>query len=202
MRKKLIMLAWLIMILSWVGLAQADLIVDTGEATGSPNWGLSKLEWLAAEFNTGAHNTITRAEGKILKNSAGEVRAVIYTDGGEVPGTPVGFKDFLINPSGYSIGWFGADFDTPLTVAPYTDYWVAFEVGSQSTFSGVIFGSAPDPLVNEAINFLSNNFGYIPVDEIDIGVRVYDNPVPLPGTLMLLGSGLLGLGLWRKRQAG
>jgi hypothetical protein len=54
----------ILMSLLWVFSARADLVVDTGYPSGSPNWGLSTGEWLAGEFNTGAHN-VTGVEGYI-----------------------------------------------------------------------------------------------------------------------------------------
>jgi hypothetical protein len=89
-------------------------------------------------------------------------------------------------------------FSEPLAVTAHTDYWVGFEVPASSTFSGVIMGSAPKALEHEAINFVPA--GYISRDEINIGVRVYGSPVPIPGALLLLGAGLLRLAHYRRRN--
>ena len=188
--------------LLWVCPAQADLLVDTGYPSGSPTWRLYQNEWLAGEFNTGAHISVTRVEGYIwqLTGGQGVVKVVIYTDGGEVPGTVVGSQNFEINAPGNTIAWFGVDLASPLAVAPHTEYWVAFEVRVNSPFNGAMLGSAPNHLGNEAI--YSDGFGYNPRDEIDIGVRIYGASVPLPGPVWLLGSGLLGLVGWRRFRKG
>lgn len=81
-------------------------------------------------------------------------------------------------------------------------YWVAFEVRSRSTFDGRIGGDAPDPLINEALATANSGYVYWGIDFLDSGMQINATPVPLPSSILLLVSGLSGLGLfsWRKRQ--
>jgi hypothetical protein len=125
-----------------------------------------------------------------------------------------------------------ADFSAPtipnysdLTTAPYTTLFTGLSL-AQGTYYLVLQGPAAwlgnepgDTVVNAAAGFTVGPYGailknltmapYIPASEFhenaffnDLSYRVETNPVPLPPTVFLLGSGLLGLAGWRRLKKG
>lgn len=88
-------------------------------------------------------------------------------------------------PNALNLAWGGSQVfgGSDMKSDPYTQY--SFLVQAASSSTALTFGSRNDP-------------GYLYLD--DISVTPTNAPVPLPGTLMLMGSGLVGLvGYGRKR---
>ena len=192
------------------GPVSAALIVDTGPGptitSGFGGLTIGSNQWLAAEFSLGGTTTITGVQGWIgigIPNgniSTGTGTAVIYTDGGDVPGSELFSAAFATADSASS--WDGASGLSWLLNAG--TYWVAFEVRSGQTLSDGMPRPSSSPLGNEAFN---NSGAYVGFDSLDIGVRIFgEQPqppppqIPEPASLALLGIGLAGLGATRRRK--
>jgi len=161
-------------------------------------------QWLAAEFTLSQSSTIKSVEGWMYYRFISTnlpLNFVIYGDGGEIPGNRVFSNTFTLPTSASTPGWFGPS-NLSWELAAGT-YWVAFE--AQPGFDGYMPFPSMTPLANEAIRWVREGIdtGYRNTDAIGadfgLGVRISDsNAVPLPGAVWLMGSGLLGLGAWRR----
>ncbi len=82
---------------------------------------------------------------------------------------------------------------------PAGTYWVAFEV-RLGNFDGHMRIGAPQPLTNGAHTMGAGNWVEpSPSFAIDYGIRIDASPVPEPATVLLLGTGLVGLVGFRKK---
>lgn len=190
-----------------IGGAHAAFIVDTGPGAGPGGACLQNsfpgtVQWLAAEFNVSASSTVNTVQGWIdptssCNASAGTAHAIIYTDGGEVPGTELFSQQFTA--SGGGADWFGPS-GLNWNLAPGT-YWVAFEVRPGDTLAGAMPTPSVNPLANEAVCHDASCFAglYNELDHLDIGVRI-TAAVPEPSSALLLVSGVLGLAAFFRRK--
>jgi hypothetical protein len=206
MKKTLLLIGVVALSLIIAGTALGDMILDTGQAPDPAYaYGVTaNTQWVAGRFTTDQLWNVGAMQGDIKTNHAGMVNVTIYTNGNNnLPGTALFTKSFQSEPDGFK-GWQGTT-GFAGTLAAGT-YWIAFE---PSTFQGGIGGYSwsaktipPSPMTLEAVNFV-DGAGWRERsgdNRLFPGVRIESSPVPVPGAVLLLGSGLLRLANYRRRK--
>ena len=182
---------------------EAGLIIDTGTPSGANqfNFGVdpeARSSGLGGRIYLDKTYDISRLEGYLI-NGATDANntcfAVIYQDGtiidfsGYNPGQIISYYSVTV-PANNVAGWYGAD--TPSLRLAAGWYWLAFEMGAE--FYGAMLGDSPNPLSLEARTWSGIDGPWsTDLSPLNLGVRVYGEPVPVPAAIFLLGSGLLGL---------
>jgi hypothetical protein len=204
---RIIFVLWMVVSCLLGGTAFATTIVDTGPTPTSflSTVGLSNdgtnIYYLAAQFTTNTAHTITDIQGYMSNDTSFGVTAAISKNFYDNylpayrPGDHIFSASFNVGSTETWYGLSGLDWALPAGT-----YWIVFEplVG----FSGSMPLPFPNPLAPTAFYYSGNPYPWssYPYAAWELGIRIYDNtPVPLPGAVWLLGSGLLGLaGLRRK----
>jgi hypothetical protein len=175
--------------------ASATVIVDTGPGPGRGGWFVRcddvTFQWLAAEFTLAEATSLTSVEGWMRAyTGTPHATVAIYADGGNVPAeSPL----YLSTPFAVrGAGWYGVGgVHWPLSAGTW---WVAFQAHEGWAVMPVLPTS---PLVNEVYS-LDTGASWSPLD-LNLGVRIEGEPMPEPSTMLLVGSGLLGLIRFRRR---
>lgn len=184
------------------GLAQASYVLDTGvpDNTGFP-LSLDGTDFAAAEFNLGAGQSIGSIQGWITAGNSGAAGdtftiALYAADGsGGLPGTQVWSGQATYTAD----GWNGLS-NIGLSGLSAGNYWAAFEVGSTDSTAGLLLPTQANSGSILALAYaFSSGASYQAMSGEAFGVQVA-SAVPLPGTLLLLGSGLAALGGFRRRR--
>ena len=141
---------------------------------------LGSWQWLATEFTLYQSVVINQVDGWMFENdsyqsaSNAPVNVLIYSDGGEVPGSILYSATFT---PGDSLGWYGADgLNWSLEAGTY---WVAFEV-DRSWPSPYAYEYTMPFVRDNNLNGAGWNYGhptldYSANDLITLGVRIFGN---------------------------
>jgi hypothetical protein len=219
--KRIIFSLWFCLLITCFSLSTVHAyIVDTGPGPDSLDQAYyldaaASLHGIAAQFNLPQYATITGIMGWLVVQKGGELLVTIRADADGLPGDIVASNVFPAPQSSvfYTIGdtqylqappWDPAEIWTgPVGLSWYMGpgtYWVGFESIPGSDFGAyVTHPSVLDPLGNEAYMIGGDTaYGGLFADDFNMGVRIDGTTVPLPGSVLLLGSGLLGLAGWRR----
>jgi len=168
-------------------------------------------QWLASKFSLDKDYFLTDLHGWLYNDGSDtgdNFSITIYGDGGEVPDTAnllysnggsISGIDGQYNWEGFQIaaGSWGPGLELSLG-----DYWIAFELRTSNyanPYAGTMADGAALPLTDGAFDVGS---GWTAYDDLSLGVRIQGveaAPVPEPSTFLLLGAGLGGLALYRRK---
>jgi len=193
MRRALLGLA----LLASAGGAHAALVLDTGTPGGGAPIMLDGSDFAAAAFSLADGQALNSLQAYLTGGTLGDTFSVaLYAaDGsGSLPGTQIGTWQATWNGDGYN-GVSGLS----LTGLAAGNYWAAFEVGTDDTTTGLELSTGAASGTAPALGYAFNSgAAYQSLTGTTFSVKVDAQPVPLPASLLLLGSGVLGLGGRRK----
>lgn len=174
--------------------AHAAFILDTGTPTAGLPVALDGNDYYAAEFALGASQAITSIQAFVT--AGGDQPGATFTvalysasDFGGRNSSPV----FAEQATYQQDGWTGLT-NLNITGLAAGDYWAAVEVGANDTATGLGLPAVAGGSVPALAYAFNAGSGYTSAGATSIGMQVEVAPVPLPGALLLLGSGLLGVG--------
>lgn len=194
------------------GIASASFVLDTGTPTGTSSglYELTPSQWFAAEFTLSTTENITSLSAYLAPLDTSAYQFDIYS------GTVTSFTTTRVSSltalettsaTYTAAGWNTANVN--YTLGPGT-YWVALEMtscGSRCTAgldvptTGISTSSGTAPAQAFAWYGSTTGSEFTTSNSPDIAVQIAASPVPLPGALWLLGSGLAGLGAVRRRRS-
>ncbi len=188
------------------GMASASLVLDTGTPSGSSgSFVLSSSSWLAGEFTTTTAENIGSLSAYLTQGvgQPGDTFTFDIDTGSNFLNTRTAQRTVVDSVTGTftANGWNTTA--TNFNLAAGT-YWLALQVASPTNTKGLdapgeasaTTGTAPAL----AFAYAGTNGQFTTNGAPAIGLQINASPVPLPASLWLLGSGLLGGLGWSARR--
>lgn len=160
---------------------------------------VSETQWLAGQFSVAQSTRLHTIQGWISWDGqdSHEMRVSLYNDVAGLPSSSFYSDTFSVTET--LPGFYGLSSLSPLVTLDAGTYWVSFE--SDDFFSGY---SMLVPALGGSAPFLQTALydgSAWNLDPLGIGAYIEGSPVPEPGSMVLLGTGLVGIVVaWRSRR--
>lgn len=201
---RLIIVAAVFLLLAAGSATANTVVVETGPGPSDPfadSLIVSDSQWLAGRFSVAQPTMLHTIQGWIAWDGqdSHEMRVSLYNDVAGLPSSS--FYSDIFSVTETLPGFYGLSSPSPLVTLDAGTYWVSFE--SDDFFSGY---SMLIPALGGSVPFLQtalyDGSGWSSsLDPLGIGAYLEGSPVPEPGSMVLLGTGLAGIAVaWSSRR--
>jgi hypothetical protein len=200
------------------GRAQAIVVFDNGAPNGTN--GLEMTRWVQADdFTLAAPSNLRGVHFWTLENTSppapwdGTLQWHIFADAGGVPAAAPLHSGVAINivktATGVTIPLrteyeYLFDFDSPVLLAGGTTFWLALHANADFSLDNIYWertagGSGAVAASSDGGTF--DNWETFPdPTPAQLAFLLLADPLPEPGTMLLLGAGMIGLGAFTRRR--
>jgi hypothetical protein len=193
------------------GVASAEFLLDTGTPTGTGGPAvLNSSSWVAAEFNATAGEDITALSAYLMPGAGAGQLSNTFTFDIYSSTNFTGRANLRSVPASFAGSYTADGWNTTAVnwIVPTTgEYWLALQVAPTGQTNGLDLPqetsdtTGTEPAIAFArLTGSGTSSEYTTAGALPVGLEVTASPVPLPPGLLLLGSGLLGLGVMSRAQ--